>query len=47
MLNFAVQGRTVAMLTLHVDDGLLAGDQENKVYKKAVQSINSKFNINE
>ena len=39
--------RTVAMLTLHVDDGLLAGDQENKVYKKAVQSINSKFNIKE
>ena len=35
------------MLTLHVDDGLLAGDQENKVYKKAVQGINSKFNIKE
>ena len=41
------KGRTVAMLTLHVDDGLLAGDQENKVYKKAVQGINSKFNIKE
>ena len=41
------KGRTVAMLTLHVDDGLLAGDQENKVYKKAAQGINCKFNIKE
>jgi hypothetical protein len=41
------KGETVAMLTLHVDDGMLAGDSSNRVYQKAVKDINSKFNIKE
>jgi hypothetical protein len=38
---------TVAMLTLHVDDGLLAGDEGNQRYLRAVKEINSKFKIKE
>ena len=38
---------TVAMLTLHVDDGLLAGDEGNQRYQRAVRDINSKFKIKE
>jgi hypothetical protein len=41
------KGETVAMLTLHVDDGMLAGDSSNRVYQKAVKDINSEFNIKE
>ena len=40
-------GKTVAMLTLHVDDGLVVGDRSNGVYKKAIKDIYTKFNINE
>ena len=35
------------MLTLHVDDGLLAGDEGNQRYQRAVRDINSKFKIKE
>ncbi len=41
------KGVTVAMLTLHVDDGVLAGARTNKVYREALKGINSKFNIKE
>ena len=36
-------GETVAMLTLHVDDGLLAGDISNRVFQKALKDINKKL----
>jgi hypothetical protein len=42
-----VEERTVAMLTLHVDDGMLAGDRTDKVYQAAPRGTNSKFNIKE
>ena len=33
------------MLTLHVDDGVLAGDCSHRVYQNAVKDINIKYNI--
>ena len=40
-------GVTVAMLTLHVDDGMLFGERSNRVYQEALAGINAKFNIKE
>jgi hypothetical protein len=41
------QEETIAMLTLHVDDGLLAGDRSHKKYQKVYKAINERFNIRE
>ena len=35
------------MPTLHVDDGTLAGERSNRIYKKTLAGINGKFNIKE
>jgi hypothetical protein len=34
----------VGLLTLHMDDGILAGDRWSKVYQKAAKGIDYKFN---
>ena len=37
----------MAMPTLHVDDGMLAGDRRSRIYHKALAGINDRFNVKE
>ena len=37
--------RLIAVLTLHVDDGMLFGHEKHPAFKKAKMLINEKFNI--
>ncbi len=37
--------RTVALHTLHVDDGLFVGDRSDEGCQDVLKGINSKFNI--
>lgn len=39
--------QTVAVCTLHVDDGMLAGDPRSKHFKEIYNAINERFNIKE
>lgn len=40
-------GETKAVCTLHVDDGMLAGDPNSPTFKKLLKDINARFNIKE
>ena len=38
---------TAALCTLHVDDGMLAGDESSEVFQGVLKAVNSRFNIKE
>ena len=43
----AAHGKTQAVCTLHVDDGMLAGDPKSPGFQRLLRAINERFNIKE
>ena len=43
----SVKGKSEAVCTLHVDDGMLAGDPSSKVFQQVLKAVDSRFNIKE